>query len=181
MRGEHDVGTEGGNFGTYFFYRRRRKRGLEAVFLPCGQHFGFRCDAALFEDLRPAVAEKAVAHNQAFFAACELARHRLHAGRAGAGNDGGMLCAVNFFQGGGDVTQGRLKFLRHVVQRAVGINHGIFEQAVGIDFGTGERGYCLHDFFLWCRWDFYVRRVRRKTSNRCGVVRLSFRFKANPL
>ena len=172
MRGEHDVGTEGGDFGTYFFYRRRRKRGLEAVFLPCGQHFGFRCDAALFEDLRPAVAEKAVAHNQAFFAACELACNRLHAGRAGAGHDGGILGAVNFLQGGGDVTQGRLKFLRHVVQRAVGINHGIFEQAVSINFGTGERRYCLHNFFLWCCWDFYVRRVRRETSNRCGVGRL---------
>jgi len=48
--------------------------------------------------------------------------------------------------------------------------HG--KQAVGIDFGTGERGYCLHDFFLWCRWDFYMRRVRRETSNRCGGGRL---------
>jgi hypothetical protein len=91
-----------------------------------------------------------------------------------------MLCAVNFFQSGGDVTQGRLKFLRHVVQRAVGINHGIFEQAVGIDFGTGSGDIvCMISSFGVV--GIFMCAVSGGKLQTDAALAASFRFKANPL
>ena len=60
-------------------------------------------DGAHFEDLRPAVAEEAVADDQAVFAGGKLPRDRLHAEGAAAGDDGNGSGGVDLFEGGGDI------------------------------------------------------------------------------
>src|SRR5690606_3021038 len=90
----------------------------------------FRRDVALLEDLRPAVAEPAVADHQAFLAGGELPRHRFHAVGATARHDDRRPGAVDLLQRPGDIPHDLLEGLRHVVERAVVEHHRIFEQAV---------------------------------------------------
>src|SRR5690606_26180844 len=86
--------------------------------------------------LAPAETEPAVTHHQAVLAGGELARHGLHAeGTATRHDDGGMRL-VHALERAADIVHGTLEQARHVIDRSVGINHGIFKQTVGIDVGT---------------------------------------------
>ena len=106
------------------------------------QHGARRRDAAHVEDLRPAVAEPAVADHQHRAAGGELARHRFHAEGAAAGHDDRRARVVDLLQHAGDVAHHALELARHVVERAVGVDHRVFEQAVGVDVGqqSGHEG-----------------------------------------
>ena len=95
---------------------------------------------AHIEDLRPAVAEPAIANHQGGFAGGELASHRLHAEAAAAGHNDRRARAIDLLQHARDIAHHLLEFARHVVERAVGIDDRIFEQAVGIGFGQ-EAGH----------------------------------------
>jgi hypothetical protein len=50
---------------------------------------------------------------------------------------------VDLFQDAGDVLHDALEAFGHVVERAVGVDHGEFEQAVGIDVGQQAGHGCL--------------------------------------
>ena len=92
-------------------------------------------DAAGFENLAPAVAEKSVAQDQHFLVLSELARHRFHAIGAAAGNDGRCVGFIHLAQHAQNVLHGGDEFFRHVVEGTVGINHRKFEQTIRIDIG----------------------------------------------
>jgi hypothetical protein len=122
--------------GNDLLQRGRREGRLRAVPGPARfVHRDVCCDAALFQDLRPAVAEPAVAYHQALLPAGELPRHRFHTVGASARHHGDRRGAVNRFQGGGNVLHDHLEGSGHMVQRSVGEDHGVFEQAFGVDIG----------------------------------------------
>ena len=150
MRGKHHGRAVFGDGSGHFFDWRGRKRRLRRIALTGGEHARVCGDAALLENLRPTEAEKAVADNQAFFISRQLSGHGFHARCAAAGHHGGIIGTIHFFQRGGNFAQGRLKLLRHVVEGAVGVNHGIFEQAVFIDFGAGQGGHAVSPFVVVC-------------------------------
>ena len=119
-----------------FFDGGGAEGGLRAMFDRAGfQNGGFGCNFPHIQDLAPAKTEKTVANDQAVFAVGELAGYRFHTEGAAAGNDCDGLCFVNSFQGVGNIAHCALKRLRHVVERAVGEDHGVFQQSVGIDIG----------------------------------------------
>jgi hypothetical protein len=97
------------------------------------------------EDLRPAVAEPAVAHDQHPLAVGELARHGFHAEGAAAGNQHGRVGVIDLLEHAQDVLHHAHELLGHVVERSIGVDHREFEQAIGIDIGqkSGHGGY-LH-------------------------------------
>jgi hypothetical protein len=99
------------------------------------EHRGRRRDPAHVEDLRPAEAEPAVAQHQA--PSRPPANWRATASMAKVPPPGttATASAGRPLQVAGDVAHDALEGLRHVVERAVGIDHRIFEQAVGIDVG----------------------------------------------
>jgi len=86
-------------------------------------------DPAHVEDLGPAVAEPAIADHQTLLVGGELTGDRLHAEGAAAGDDDRAPGVVHRFQNARDVAHDPLKALGHVVQGAVGIDDGIFEEA----------------------------------------------------
>ena len=142
-RGGFDMGGENHLWllrldGRYHFvYRWRGEGGLAAGFYRPGlQDLGFGGDLAHLEDLRPAVAEPAVADHQAFFAGGQLPRHGFHAEGAAARHHGYGAGVVHLLQVAGDVAHDLLKGLRHVVEGAVGVDDRIFDQAIGIDTGV---------------------------------------------
>src|SRR5699024_192612 len=90
-------------------------------------------DVAGVEDLRPAEGEQTVAHDEHLLAGGDLAGHGLHRIAAAAGDDGGGLGVVGRAQDAVDVLHHGHELLRHVVQRSIGEDHRVFEQAVGIN------------------------------------------------
>ncbi|VXC48410.1 hypothetical protein PSEUDO8BK_80277 [Pseudomonas sp. 8BK] len=46
---------------------------------------------------------------------------------------------VDLFQSAGDILHHALKRLRHMVEGAVGVDHRVFDQAVGVDAGVEVR------------------------------------------
>ena len=84
-------------------------------------------------------AEPAVADHQAFAVRGELARDGFHTVRAPAGYDGDSLRAIAFLEHRIEIAHDVLENRRHVVERAIGENHRVFEQAVGIDLGEEGR------------------------------------------
>jgi hypothetical protein len=97
------------------------------------QHGLLRRNLPHLQNLRPAVAEPAVADDERLATGRELARHGLHAEAAAAGDDDRRACAVDLLQQAGNVAHHALELLRHVVQRAVGEDDRVLEQTVGID------------------------------------------------
>ena len=73
-------------------------------------------DRAHLQDLRPAVAEPAVADHQGLFAGGELAGDRLHAEGAAAGHDGDRVRVIDLLQRRGQFAHDALEGLRHVVE-----------------------------------------------------------------
>ena len=137
MRGKHHLRFLLGDGGQHFVQRRRREGGLiTCVDRARLEYLGLGRNPAHLEDLRPAVAEPAVADHQALLIGRQLPRHRLHAVSAAARHHRHGMGVVDLFQGGGDITHHALKRLRHMVQRAVGVDHRIFDQAIGIDVGA---------------------------------------------
>ena len=96
-------------------------------------------DLAHVEDLRPAVAEPAVADHQNMLAVCKLTCDRLHAEGATAGHERDRMCVVHPLEHGRDVGHHALEALGHVVERAVGVDHRKLEQTVRVDGGKQSR------------------------------------------
>ena len=69
------------------------------------------------------------------FAGGELARHGFHAVSAATGHQHGSGRVVDLLQDAGDVQHHSLEALRHVVERAVGVHHREFKQAVRVNVG----------------------------------------------
>ena len=138
MRGEHHGRALAADGGDHLVDRRRCERRLRAAAGAAGLadgHVGGIGESALLDDLRPAVTEPAVAHDHNLAALHVLAGYRLHAEAAAAGHDDGMLRVVGLAQHGREVAHHALKALRHMVERAVGVDHRVVEQTVGIDVG----------------------------------------------
>ena len=146
MRRKNHVRTLGVNGSDDFFNRCRGEGGLHAAADLAGlEDSAFGGNVAHVENLCPAEAEPAVADDQTLAMRGELAGDGLHAEGAAAGNDGGGLGVIDFFQDARNVAHDALKALRHMVQRTVGIDHRIFEQAIGI--GLGQQ--CRHVVSPW--------------------------------
>jgi hypothetical protein len=131
---KHQVRLSLPDRGNDFGDRRRCISGLP--FRPDGarlQHDRFRRDLSHVENLRPPVAEPSIADHQAFPAGGKLPRHRFHAESAAAGNDDRRRCPVHLLQGRGYIVHHTLESARHVVERAVGKHHRVFEQPLGVD------------------------------------------------
>ena len=136
VRREHDVGTLAADRGDDLGDRRRRVRRLAAGAHGARlEHGGARRDAAHVEDLRPAIAEPAVAQHEAALAGGELASDGFHAEGAAAGNHRNGIGVVDLAQRGADVAHDALEAPGHVIERAVGEDDGIFEESVGVDVG----------------------------------------------
>src|SRR5205807_5155699 len=120
----------------HLVHRRRGERRLMAAAHGAGlEHDLFGRDTTHLEDLRPAIAEPAVTDDERPAARCELARYGLHPERTAAGHDNGTARLIGLLQNAGDVAHHGLEFARHVIQRAVGEDDRVFEQAVGVDLG----------------------------------------------
>ena len=116
---------------------------------PCFQHAALGRNAAHLENLRPAIAEPPVANHQAFLAGRKLARHRFHAEGAAARHDDRGSCVVDRLQHARYLAHDALEPLRHVVEGAVRVHHGIFEQSLRIGFGQqGRHGFILYERYL---------------------------------
>ena len=98
MRCKH----QGGFFrtdGRHDFFDRARRPGRLAAFTNAARlhHDRIAGDMAHIENLRPAVAEPAVANDQHLFTGSELARNRLHAKGAAARNQHRAACVIDLF------------------------------------------------------------------------------------
>src|SRR5690606_2256430 len=105
---------------------RREGCGRLGARAPCLQHGAGGRDLASFKDLRPAVAEPAVADHQHTFATGKLARDSFHAIGATTGYYCHSGSLVDLLEVAADIAHYLLELLRHVVQRAVGEYHGKF-------------------------------------------------------
>ena len=65
----------------------------------------------------------------------ELTGNCFHAKGATARNNDCRVRVIDLLQGGRDVLHDALKRLRHVVQRAVRVHHGVFKKTIWIDIG----------------------------------------------
>ena len=136
MRGKYHVGLVGANACSHFVCRAWYPGGLRVVRHAAGlEHHLLRGDATHLKNLRPAVAEPAVAHHHGFFAGSKLARHGLHTKGTTARHQHCGLRAIHFFEQCRNIGHDALKALGHVVERAVGVDHREFEQTVGVDMG----------------------------------------------
>ncbi|MNY21134.1 hypothetical protein D3C86_1546580 [compost metagenome] len=134
MRGAHQLRLFRPDGRQHFGDRRRGEGGLGAgLDRPGLEHPGLGRNVAHLENLRPAVAEPAVADHQALLPAGQLARHRLHAEGAAAGHYRHGVGVVDLLEGTRDVVHHPLERLRHMVERAVGVDDRVFDQAIGID------------------------------------------------
>ena len=123
MRREHHVGLVPLNRRDHLGHRAGNPgRLLAIVHTPRLQHGGLGRNAAHVKDLRPAVAEPAIANHQHLFVLRKLARYGLHSKGAAARHQHGRLGVVHLFQDGGNVLHYPLKALRHMVERTVGID-----------------------------------------------------------
>ena len=136
MRREHHRRLFFGNGGLHFGNRCRCPGGLRfSGSLARLDHSVRGGDLAHVKNLRPAVAEPAVADDHHVFAAGKLAGHRFHAVGAAAGHQHGGMRAIDFLEHAGNVRHHALKALGHVVEGPVGVDHRKFEQAVRVDIG----------------------------------------------
>ncbi|MDT4858506.1 hypothetical protein FQZ97_929790 [compost metagenome] len=130
--------------GFHVFNRRRRPGGLRALGGAARLHHGVAGgDRAHVEDLRPAVAEPAVADHHHVLAVRELARHGFHAEGAAARHQHGGVRAVDALEHGRDVGHHALEAFGHVVERAVGVDDRKLEQTIGVDVGQQSGHVCL--------------------------------------
>jgi len=106
-----------------------------------------QAEVADLENLRPAVAEPAVAHDQHLLPVGKLARHGLHAEGAAARHQHGRVGVVDLLERAQDVLHHAGKALGHVVQGAVGVDHREFQQAVWIDFRQ-KSGHVFSELWL---------------------------------
>ena len=88
------------------------------------------------EDLRPAVGEQAVADDEAPPTRRQLPGDRFHGVGAATRDDRDGLGTVGRAQDVDDVLHHPDEALRHVVQRTVGEDDRVLEQAIGIDVGA---------------------------------------------
>ena len=134
MRGEDHIGLGIADAGGHFLDGRGSK-GCRGTVAGLTRHADglFGGEFAGFENLRPAVGEPAVAHDQHMRIAAELPCDRLHRVAAATGHKRHRLGLVDFFQHAGNIAHHALKGARHVVQRPVGENDRIFQQSIGID------------------------------------------------
>ncbi|OIQ89028.1 hypothetical protein GALL_291040 [mine drainage metagenome] len=140
VRREDDTGTLAAHRVDHLVDRRRHERGLRAIALAARlQHRDLVAQAAGLDDLRPAVAEPAVAHDEHSLTLHELARDRFHREAAAARNDHRGGGTVGFAQHRREVAHHALEALRHVVQRAIRVDDGVFEKTVGVDIGQQGR------------------------------------------
>ena len=124
MRGKHQRGLFGADGGHHLVHGARLPRCLVTFTRPaCLEHDGLGGNGTHVENLRPAVAEPAVADDQHFFAVRELARHSLHTERAAARHQHGRFGVVDLFQDGRNVGHHAPESGGHVVERAVGVDH----------------------------------------------------------
>jgi hypothetical protein len=136
VRGEHHVGPAFADGGDDLGEGRRREGRLAAILGRTRlQNSRLRGNLPGIENLRPAVAEPAVPYHQAFLVARELPGDCLHAEGAAAWHDDGRLRLVDALQHAGDVVHDALELLRHVIERAVGVDHGVFKEAVRVNVG----------------------------------------------
>ena len=141
VRGKDNGGLALGNGGQYVGNRRGNPRRLRALArLPRFLHGGCSGNIPHVENLRPAVAEPAVAQHEYRLAGGKLARHRLHAVGAAAGHQRDGMRVVHVLEDARNVVHHALKAARHVVECAVGIDHRKFKQAVRVDMGQ-ESGH----------------------------------------
>ena len=116
-----------------FFDGRRCKWGVFVI--ACAPRFedcGLGWDVAHFKNLGPAIAEPSIANDEAFFVCGKLSRHGFHAISATAGYDDDRAGAIHFFECDRDIFHYALEGLRHVVEGAVCIDHGVFQEFVGV-------------------------------------------------
>ncbi len=136
MRGEHDGGLFAGDGGDHLGYGRGHEGRLGRIGHAAGlENRDFVRQMPGLDDLAPAITEPAVAHNEHLCALDELPRHGLHGKRAATRHDDCRLRVVGLFEHGRQITHNLLKLGRHVVERAVGVNHRILQQSIGIDIG----------------------------------------------
>src|SRR4029079_1524625 len=91
------------------------------------EHGSLRRDLACVEDLRPTVAEPAVAYDQASLAGGQLPRNRFHAKRPTARHHDSRVRVVDVLENARDVAHDALEALRHVIERAVRENDRVLE------------------------------------------------------
>ena len=124
VRGKHHGRLFFGNSGLNISNGSRNPRVLRAGTGLAGFEHGVRRgDMAHVENLRPAVAEPAVANHHHMLTCGELARHGFHAVGTAARHQRRGMRAINFFQDAGNISHDALKTARHVVKRAVGVDH----------------------------------------------------------
>jgi hypothetical protein len=133
------------------------------------------------EDLRPAVAEPAVAHDQHPLAVGELARHGFHAEGAAAGNQHGRVGVIDVLEHAQDVLHHAHEFLGHVVERSVGVDHREFEQAIGIDIGQKSGHGVISIENSWAAYHAAVQPLARQAlATRCAALVPSSRSRRRP-
>ena len=99
------------------------------------QHRHIMRDLAGLEDLRPAIAEPAIAQNETRLVLRKLTGHGFHTVGATARNNHGGIRLIHLFDHRRDVGNDLLELLRHVVERAVGIHDRKLEQAIRVYSG----------------------------------------------
>ena len=99
MRSEHHIGLLFEDGRHHFGDRRRHPGRLRAIADTAGfQHGGLGGDPAHVENLRPAVAEPAVADDQHLLVTGKLARHGFHAEGAATRHQHDRLGVIHLFQ-----------------------------------------------------------------------------------
>ena len=134
MRGKHHVGFLRLNGLYHFFNRRGCKCGLG----PClnrtrFQYRGTGRDIAHFKNLGPAITKPAISNHQAIFIRRKLSGNSLHSIGTAARYNNNRFGVIDPLQRTGYTGHHALEGLGHVVQRTVGVYHGIFEQTVWVD------------------------------------------------
>ena len=134
MRGENQVRLRALDRRHGLLDRDGGEGGFGGVREPAGLQYRFRGgDAADLEDLAPAEAEQAVPYDEAFLAGRELPRHGLHPEGAAARHYDGGTGVVDLLQDARNVAHRPLEELGHMVDGAVGVHDGVFEQTFWID------------------------------------------------
>ena len=131
---KHDSGLLALDRGDHVGDGGRRPGGLVLSAVRGGlEHGRLRGDGSGVEDLRPAEGEQTVAHDQRLLAGGQLTGHGFHGVAAAAGDDGDAVGIVGRAQDPVDVLHHGHEPLRHVVERSVGEDHRVFEQAVWVN------------------------------------------------
>jgi hypothetical protein len=168
VRGEDHVGPVGVDRCHHQFDRCGSERSLRAIALALRLHHDFfRRDRAGLEDLRPAKREEPVTDHQHLLAGGELPGDRFHRVGSAAGDHDCPVRPVNLTQRGVNLAHDLLESLAHVVERAVGEDDRVFEQAIGID--VGAQGW--HVGISCLRAPIHPICPTVKSRDNCAVVR----------